>query len=81
MIHLIDFFAVLDTHKFEKNFREWVNSISKKTINEVISIDGKTIKRAKVHGNKSSIDMVSVWANSNSRVTRCNIYSGLYHYH
>jgi len=62
------FFAVLDPDKFENVFREWVKSISKKITNEVISIDGKTIRGAKEHGNKSPIHMVSAWANSNNLV-------------
>ena len=62
------FFAVLDPDKFETIFRKWVKSISKKITNEVISIDGKTIRGAKEHGNKSPIHMVSAWANSNDLV-------------
>jgi hypothetical protein len=53
------FFSVLDPDKFEHVFRLWVKSISKKITNEVISIDGKTIRGAKEHGVKSSIHMVS----------------------
>jgi predicted transposase YbfD/YdcC len=62
------FFSVLDPDKFENVFREWVKSITKKITNEVINIDGKTIRGAKEHGNKSPIHMVSAWANSNDLV-------------
>jgi predicted transposase YbfD/YdcC len=62
------FFTALDPDKFENVFREWVKSISKKITNEVISIDGKTIRGAKEHGNTSPIHMVSAWANSNNLV-------------
>lgn len=62
------FFSILDPKKFEAVFREWVESISQKITNEVISIDGKTIKGAKEHGNKSQIHMVSAWANSNNLI-------------
>jgi len=62
------FFSVLDPDKFEFFFREWVKSITKKITNEVINIDGKTIRGAKENGNKSPIHMVSAWANSNDLV-------------
>jgi len=62
------FFSVLDSSKFENIFRKWVKSISKKITNEVISIDGKTIRGAKAHGKKSPIHMVSAWASSNDLI-------------
>jgi predicted transposase YbfD/YdcC len=62
------FFTFLDPVKFENVFREWVKSVSKKITNEVIIIDGKTIRGAKAGSKKSPIHMISAWASSNNLV-------------
>lgn len=62
------FFSRLDPDKFELIFTEWVRSISSRLDGEVINIDGKTIRGAKEHGNKSPVHMVSAWANTNNIV-------------
>jgi predicted transposase YbfD/YdcC len=62
------FFTFLDPVKFENIFSEGVESVSKKITNEVVSIDGKTIRRSKAGGNKSPIHMVSAWVSSNNLV-------------
>ena len=49
--------------QFETRFRNWAAAIIEKT-GEIISIDGKTIRGAKVNG-KSPIHMVSVWSSDN----------------
>ena len=49
--------------QFEACFRNWVASIIEKT-GDIISIDGKTIRGAKVNG-KSPIHMVSAWSSEN----------------
>ncbi|MEI7597675.1 MAG: ISAs1 family transposase [Bacteroidota bacterium] len=62
------FFSLLNPDKFELVFMEWVNSISERIKGEIINIDGKTIRGAKEYGKKSSIHMVSAWANTNNLV-------------
>ena len=62
------FFTLLDPDKFELIFTEWIETISARIKGEVINIDGKTIRGAKEHGKKSSIHMVSAWANTNNIV-------------
>lgn len=53
--------------KFEECFSNWVCSLANITKGEVIAIDGKTIRGAKVDG-KSPIHMVSAWACENNLV-------------
>ncbi len=55
-------FSSLDSAKFETCFIEWVNSITDLSKGQIIAIDGKTIRGAKLHGKKSPIHMVSAWA-------------------
>ncbi len=52
---------------FESCFGNWVASIAGLTKGEVVAIDGKTIRWAKVNG-KSPIHMVSAWACNNNLV-------------
>lgn len=61
-------FAAIDSEQFESCFIEWVNGISTLNKGQVIAIDGKTIRGAKSHGNKSPIHMVSAWACENNLV-------------
>lgn len=53
----------INPDQFEDCFRNWVNSIIKVT-DGIVSIDGKTIRGAKVNG-KSPIHMVSAWSSQN----------------
>lgn len=53
----------INPNQFEQCFRNWVTSIVKAT-GDIISIDGKTIRGAKVNG-KSPIHMVSAWSSKN----------------
>jgi len=64
-----DVFAKIDAEQFEKCFIDWVSSITHLLPGEVISIDGKTLRRShdKSHG-KQSIHMVSAWSTSNEIV-------------
>ena len=55
--------SAIDPDQFENCFRRWISSIIEKT-GEIISIDGKTIRGAKVNG-KSPIHMVSAWSSEN----------------
>jgi len=61
------FYSNLDPAEFEKCFGDWVNSISDLIKSEIISVDGKTIRGAKINGN-SSIHMVSAWSYENDMV-------------
>jgi len=61
------FFSRLCPIQFEECFGEWVNSISSLVQGQVICIDGKTIRGAKVNGS-SPIHMVSAWACENDLV-------------
>lgn len=61
-------FSAIDSNQFENCFIEWVNSISEITKGQVIAIDGKTLCGAKSKGVKSTVHMVSAWANENNLV-------------
>lgn len=56
-------FARMDQAYFSACFVAWVNSIAKKTDDEIISIDGKRVRRSfdKATG-QAAIDMVSAWS-------------------
>jgi predicted transposase YbfD/YdcC len=55
-------FAFLNPQEFNKRFSEWISSLNLKTDNEIVSIDGKTLRRS--HNlDKPAIHMVSAWAN------------------
>lgn len=61
------FYSNLDPEQFEECFSNWVNSIANLIKSEIISVDGKTIRGAKINGN-SSIHMVSAWSCGNDMV-------------
>ncbi len=61
-------FSSIDHNEFEKCFIEWVNSMADLNRGQVISIDGKTVRGAKEHGQKSPIHLVSAWAEENNLV-------------
>jgi len=64
-----DVFAKMKAEQFEKCFIEWVSSITDLLPGEVISIDGKTLRRSHDNsGGKQSIHMVSAWSTSNEIV-------------
>ena len=55
--------AMLDPQEFQECFLNWVQSISKITDNEVVAIDGKTLRHSYDRGGKKgAIHMVSAWA-------------------
>lgn len=62
--------SMIDAEKFENLFIDWVNSIkNKKILKEVISIDGKTLRRSKDNfHDQPAIHIVNAWANSNQMV-------------
>ena len=55
-------FEMLDPKEFEKCFREWINEVCNKVEGDIVSIDGKTIRRSGSR-DKKAIHMVSAWAN------------------
>jgi predicted transposase YbfD/YdcC len=63
-------FSMLRPDRFEQIFTQWVDSLRIKGIsNEVIAIDGKTVRGSKdTFHEKSPIHIVSAWANSNQLV-------------
>jgi predicted transposase YbfD/YdcC len=59
-------FGMIEPEEFEKCFAKWVRSIRKKTKDEVVSIDGKTICGS--GDENTAVQMVSAWANANQLV-------------
>ena len=59
-------FSLISPEKFQKCFRNWVQSIVRVFDNEIIALDGKTLRRSHDKGvGKSAIHMVSAWASQN----------------
>lgn len=59
--------GMIEPKEFEQCFCEWVQAVCQKTKGEIVSIDGKTIRRS---GGKQQkpIHMVSAWANTQQMV-------------
>jgi len=55
------FFSTMDPDKFENSFRKWVLSLGIGSADDIVSIDGKTIKGSRGHS-QSAIHMVSAWS-------------------
>lgn len=61
-------FALIDPKQFEASFLQWVQGISK-TVQGVIAIDGKTLRRSHDHATgKKALHLVSAWAVENRLV-------------
>jgi predicted transposase YbfD/YdcC len=60
-------FAALNSEQLQKCFIEWINTLANMTENEIVAIDGKTVRRS-FNKNKGAIHMVSAWAVQNSLV-------------
>lgn len=59
-------FARLLPGEFQRSFQSWIQAISTVTGGQIISIDGKTLRRSYDRGrDKAAIHMVSAWANKN----------------
>jgi predicted transposase YbfD/YdcC len=64
-----DIFAQLDPDQFRESFMMWVAAISDLTSGEVVSIDGKTLRRSHDQRlGKNAIHMISAWASQNRLV-------------
>ena len=59
--------SMIHPEEFEKCFSQWVSSVCQRTDGEIVSIDGKTVRRSK-DTDKNPIHMVSAWANQNQMV-------------
>ena len=59
--------GMIEPEEFESCFRSWVSSVCRTTEGEIISIDGKTLRRSG-GGQKSPLHMVSAWANQSQLV-------------
>lgn len=61
--------SALDSVEFHKCFMDWVSLLYEKISKEIISIDGKTIRRTKDKAkNLKAAHIVSAWANKNQMV-------------
>ena len=60
-------FGIIEPKEFERCFEKWVRSIRKKTKDEIVSIDGKTVCGSGGEEN-TAIQMVSAWASANQLV-------------
>lgn len=61
-------YKLLDSQMFEQCFLKWIESIFEKTSEEIISIDGKTIRGSRGLEVHSAIHIVSAWAEKNNMV-------------
>lgn len=59
--------GMIDPKEFERCFCAWVEAVCQKTNGEIVSIDGKTVRRSGGKDQKP-IHMVSAWANSQQMV-------------
>jgi hypothetical protein len=55
-------FSAIAPKEFENYFIQWVKELASLSDQEVIAIDGKTIRGAKSNGKKSPYHIVSAWA-------------------
>ena len=58
-------FSALNSEELESSFIAWTRSVAELTDNEVISIDGKSMRGTREYGSKSIVHMVSAWACEN----------------
>jgi predicted transposase YbfD/YdcC len=62
-------FARIDPEEFKASFIRWIRAICELTKGEIVSVDGKTVRRSHDKSNgKSAIHMVSAWACANGIV-------------
>lgn len=64
-----DVFAAIDPEQFRAGFMEWVETIRQKISNEVVAVDGKTVRGSRdTSKNKKAVHIVSAWAAENGLV-------------
>ncbi len=62
-------FARIDPEQFRNCFMDWVSSVNRLTQDQVVAVDGKTLRRSHDRNSgKEAIHMVSAWASENSLV-------------
>jgi predicted transposase YbfD/YdcC len=62
-------FAALDPEQFQTCFLAWVQAAAAISDNQIVALDGKTLRRSHDRGKgKAAIHMVSAWASSNRLV-------------
>ncbi len=62
-------FAALDPDRFQACFLSWVQAASVSSENQIVALDGKTLRRSHDRSNgKAAIHMVSAWASTNRLV-------------
>ena len=62
------FFSILSPKAFQTFFLNWVNDVAK-TVEDVVAIDGKTLRQSHDRkNNKKAIHMVSAWSSANQVV-------------
>jgi predicted transposase YbfD/YdcC len=61
-------FSAIDTKQFEVCFTNWAASLPEEFKQQVIAIDGKTMRGAKWNGESSSVHIVSAWASEHNLV-------------
>ena len=62
-------FSQIDPEQFQKSFVSWIQSISRLANQEIIAIDGKTLRSSyDSNKEKAAIHMVSAWATANRLV-------------
>jgi len=62
-------FSLISPTAFENCFRLWVQSVSEKLDNEIVAIDGKTLRHSYDRSlDKAALHMVSAWASKNALV-------------
>lgn len=59
--------SMIEPKEFEKSFCAWVEAVCQRSKGEIVSIDGKTVRRSGGSGRKP-IHMVSAWANGQQMV-------------
>jgi predicted transposase YbfD/YdcC len=60
------FFSALNPEEFEKAFIEWVSEVAEMTQEEVLSIDGKSLRGTRERRpSQRAVHIVSAWANTN----------------
>lgn len=62
-------FTRLSPTRFQECFQQWIQAIATRPPGQVISVDGKTLRRSYVRGDKkAALHMVSAWASANRLV-------------
>jgi predicted transposase YbfD/YdcC len=64
-----DFFAALNPKIFEKCFIKWVQAISERSLGDIVSVDGKALRKSfDTASGKAAIHMVSAFSSANGIV-------------